>query len=185
MFAAPITTVEDMATYASFSYPFLEEGESYHPPEQTTRNLVVSRAINALRDELAPLSKELAPLMVVVATPTNVTDIINNGLCHTFATLVRGYLSLVGVALNVEGDPFHVWLYDPVENIHYDAHFTLGTRYREDLDGGYSPVNSLGWTQARLREEYHQYNDYLTKVCALIKKHNPESPFLAAEYLEF
>lgn len=185
MFATPITTVEDMTTYASFSYPFLEEGERYQPPEQTPRNLVVSKAINALRDELAVVSKELMPLMVVSATPSNISDIINCGLCHTFATLVHGYLSLVGVALTIQGDPFHVWLYDPVDNIHYDAHFTLGTRYREDLDGGYCPVNSLGWTQERLRDEYHQYDTYLTKVCALIKKHNPESPFLAAEFLEF
>lgn len=187
MFATPITTAEGMTKHASIPLPFIEEGEEYQTPADTVRNRLISNAINELREELKPLRPKLLRYMAVKATVTDITDLINCGLCHTFAALVRGHLELMGVELVLQGDPFHVWLYDPVESVHYDAHFTLGTRYREDLDGGYCADPDVGepWTRERVSAEYTDFEFKLRSVCTLLCESNPESHFLAAESLEF
>lgn len=187
MFTTPITTSELLSAHAKHAYPFLEEGEVYLAPELTQRNLLITRTINELRGVLSPLKPKLLKHMAVKATVTDITDLINCGLCHTFAALVKGQLSLMGVDLVLLGDPFHVWLCDPVDGIYYDAHFTMGTRYREDIDGGYSFDRDAGepWSREKLGMEYTDFEFKLAAVCKLIRNADPECSFLAAESMEF
>lgn len=187
MFTTPITTTDLFNAHAKLPYPFLEEGESYLTPTLTPRNQLITRTINELRSVLSPLRSKLLPFMAVKATVTDITDLVNCGLCHTFAALVRGQLELMGVDLILLGDPFHVWLCDPVEGIHYDAHFTMGTRYREDIDGGYSLSRDAGepWTREHLASEYEDFEYKLAAVCKIIRNADPECSFLAAETMGF
>lgn len=176
----PITTPAGFIQHTAVPLPFLEHGEIYQYPEPTDRNITVSRTINALREELSPLRAELMPHLAVKVTVIDISDLINCGLCHVFATLVKGFLTEVGIELTFVGDPFHIWLYDPVESVHYDAFFTLGTRYRADLDGGYcdDPDVGQGWGLERLCAEYTDYESKLHDVRTLLRTRNPMSAFL-------
>jgi hypothetical protein len=163
-----------------------ESKEGYQLPEPTSRHALITKIIGELRDELKPLKSQLLKHLAVDITVNDISDLINSGLCHVFAMMVKARVELAGIELELHGDPFHVWLHDPKDGYHYDAFFVLGTRYRDELDGGYcADDDGECWDRERLRAEYPEFESKLRQVWETIHAKDPESPFLVVEIPEY
>ncbi|QXO11000.1 hypothetical protein pEaSNUABM54_00174 [Erwinia phage pEa_SNUABM_54] len=169
MFKPALLTPSQQLAHANLPWPFLEEGEQYRLPEPTQRQMIVSATIARTRDDFESIREQLIPKMAVKCTPKDISDVINCGFCHVFARIVSNRVAGAGIELKYTGDPFHVWLYDTLDDINYDSFYAMGTYYRDELDGGYGLGRVVDWDLDRVRVEYPLHDELYAEVSALIK----------------
>jgi len=168
MFKSALLTPSQQLTHANIPWPFLEEGEQYRLPEPTQRQMIISATIARTRDDFERVRESLLPLMVVTCTPKDISDVINCGLCHVFARIVSERVKCAGIELKYTGDPFHVWLYDTIDDLNYDSFYAMGTYYRDELDGGYGLGRIVDWDLDRVRKEYPKHESLYAEIKTLL-----------------